>query len=219
MLEISANLTDKQKMLAEFFDDKFDSLASSVIFIIQTRNLTLDEFVHLDLLTNIAGFDTMIFVWQQKRKYDAVRPTTAAKYIYGRSKIRGYGGPGKGTVNDIPATEWLGYMSNANHPEYPSASAGACAAHAEAIRQLYGTDEYGWTVTFPKGSSKREPGITPKEDLTITFKTWTEFETLCGLSRLYGGVHFRDSIEVVKEPAHEIGRLSHEFLQKHLNAL
>ncbi len=108
-------------------------------------------------------------------------------------------------------------MPNAPHPEYPSASATVCAAQAEAIRTIFGTDDLGWTVTFPKGSSKREPGITPKKDLTVTFKTWTEYETACGLSRLHGGVHFRDSIEVIQEMAHQMGRAAVARVSRFVN--
>ena len=60
------------------------------------------------------------------------------------------------------------------------------------------------TVKFPKGSSKIEPGVTPSKDLEYTFHTWSQFERDCGLSRVYGGVHFRDSIEVVVDLAHII---------------
>ncbi len=139
------------------------------------------------------------------------------RYIYGDEKIRAYGGPGQGTVNDIRGNEWESYMPNAPHPEYPSASAAVCAAHAEAIRTIFGTDDLGWTIKFPKGSSKREPGITPQKDMEITFKTWTEYETLCGISRLYGGVHFRDSIEVVKDAAHQIGKAAVAHVSKFVN--
>jgi hypothetical protein len=68
ILDISANLTDRQKALAEFFDHKFNSLANSVIFIIQAKNLSLEEFVYLDLTTNMAAFDTTILVWREKAK-------------------------------------------------------------------------------------------------------------------------------------------------------
>ncbi len=80
VLEISANLSDEQKMLAEFFDDKLDSIEKSTGFVVMTRNLTLPEYAAVDLSSNIAAHDALIFVWQQKTKYDAVRPVTAARY-------------------------------------------------------------------------------------------------------------------------------------------
>ena len=35
-----------------------------------------------------------------------------------------WGGPYKGTVNNMKADEWTSYLPVANHPEYPSASNG-----------------------------------------------------------------------------------------------
>ena len=152
-------------------------------------------------------------------RHDAIRPVSAAKYIYGQNgEIRGYGGPSvRGTVEKIPAGQWFSYMPAADHPEYPSASAAACAAHAEVMRHYWKTDEFGWTVARPKGSSIIEPGATPNEDFSHTFETWTQFETECGMSRLYGGVHFRDSIEVVREVAHEVGKNAYDYVQAHIN--
>ncbi len=82
VLEISANLTDEQKMLAELFDDKLRSVESSTVFMAASRNLTLPEYVAVELSTNTAAYDALIFVWQQKTKHDAVRPVTAARYKY-----------------------------------------------------------------------------------------------------------------------------------------
>ena len=101
-------------------------------------------------------------------------------------------------------------------PEYPSASAALCAAHSESIRRFLGTDNLNMTVKFPKGSSKIEPKITPATDLEYTFATWTQFERDCGLSRVYGGVHFRDSIEVIENMAHTIAGLNIQLVLQHL---
>ena len=95
-----------------------------------------------------------------------------------------------------------------SNSEYPSASAALCSAHAEAARRFLGSDNLNMTVKFAKGSSKIEPGITPTTNIDFTFHTWTQFERVCGLSRLYGGVHFRDSIEVVIDFAHIIAEIN-----------
>ena len=68
-------------MLAEFFEDKVDSIEQSTGFVVFTRNLTLPEYAAVDLSSNIVAMDAMIFVWQQKLKYDAVRPVTAARLV------------------------------------------------------------------------------------------------------------------------------------------
>ena len=73
------------------------------------------------------------------------------------------------------------------------------------------------TVRFPKGSSRIEPGTVPASDLEYTFKTWTQFEKDCGLSRVYGGVHFRDSVQVITEMGHTIANLNNDLVQSHIS--
>ena len=50
MLSISYNLTDEQKMLAEFFDDKFNSLPASFEYAAQKAGLSTEEAVTMDLI-------------------------------------------------------------------------------------------------------------------------------------------------------------------------
>ena len=45
--------------------------------------------------------------------------------------LNAWGGPYKGTVSDISASEWTSYLPVANHPEYPSATASYCGASAQ----------------------------------------------------------------------------------------
>jgi hypothetical protein len=217
VLAASANLTDEQKMKAELFDDKLRSLGFSGLFAAQSNKLTLDEFVQYDFLVNVAAFDTAIAVWNEKYEYDSVRPFSAIKYLYGDSKVTAWGGPGKGTVTDIPASEWRSYLNTADHPEYPSGSACFCAAHAEASRLFLGTDELNWTVEVEAGSSRVEPGVTPAKQLALQWETWTDFEKDCGLSRLWGGVHFNASIVEGQKFAKPIAKGAYEFVTAHIN--
>ncbi|MGI8876001.1 MAG: hypothetical protein ACR2KP_17100 [Egibacteraceae bacterium] len=67
------------------------------------------------------------------------------------------------------------------------------------------------------GSSRIEPGVTPATDLTLHWDTWTEFEDECGISRLWGGVHFQDSITHGAPIGHRIGTTADRFLRRHIN--
>ena len=64
IISTSANLDTQKKLRAEFFDNKFFSLGFSILHTTRKFNLTLEEFVHLDFLTNVAAYDTAIAVWQ-----------------------------------------------------------------------------------------------------------------------------------------------------------
>lgn len=216
VMDVQAALTDEQKMIAELFDDKIRSLGFSALFVALSRHMTLDQFVHYDFLTNMAAFDGGIATWQEKYRYDAVRPVTAIHWLYRGRSVTGWGGPGRGTVT-LPADEWRSYLSTGNHPEYPSGSACFCAAHAQASRRYLGDDVFGWSVSAPRGSSVVEPGVTPASDLTLgPWQTFTEFEQVCGQSRVWGGVHFQHAVAAAREMCGPIGDLAFEKLARHL---
>lgn len=217
VLQASSVLTDKQKMISELFDNKINSLGFSALFATQSNAMNLIQFVHYDFLTNVAAFDTAIAIWKEKRRYDAVRPFSAIKFIYKNKHVTAWGGVGKGTVNDIPASQWNSYLNVADHPEYPSASASFCAAHAEASRLFLGSDTFGWSVPFAKGSSVVEPGITPTNDISVSWNTWSAFEQDCGDSRLWAGVHFPASIPAGQDIGHEIAGIAFNFVTNHIN--
>lgn len=215
VLEASANMTDEQKMMAELFDNKINSLGFSALFASISKGLTLEEFVWYDFLTNIAAYDTGIIIWQEKARYDAVRPFSAIKHIYKNRKVKAWGGPYQGTVNDVPASEWRSYLPVADHPEYPSGSSAFCAAHATSSRLFFGNDTLNWSFTVPQGSSGIEPGFTPQTEIQLSFATWTDFDEICGQTRFWAGVHFPASIEAGQSIGREIGSRAYQFLIAH----
>jgi hypothetical protein len=218
VLAASANLTDYQKMAAELFDDKLVSLGFSALFMGHSRGLALDELVHYDFLTNMAAFDAAIVLWKEKTRHDAVRPVSAIRHLYGNRPVTAWGGPGKGTVTDLPASQWRSYLGTADHPEYPSGSTGLCVAHAQASRRYFGSNDLGWSVSVAAGSSRVEPGITPRTDMVLgPWGTWDDFEEECGLSRHWGGVHFLPAIAAARDLVRNVGDIAYEFLQAHLS--
>lgn len=217
VLAASASLTDQQKMTAELFDNKINSLGLSGLFASNAFGLDLFETVQYEFLTNMAAFDTAIAIWKEKRRYDAVRPFSAIAYLFGNHSVTAWGGPGQGTVTDMPAKQWTSYLNVADHPEYPSASASFCAAHAEVSRQFIGSDVLGWRVFAAQGSSNVEPGITPAADTTLSWSTWSDFEKDCGDSRFWAGVHFPASIPAGQAIGKEIASLAVTFVEGHIN--
>ena len=90
MLSAQIALTDRQKLMAEFFDDKISSLGFSTVAASFHHRLSLEQFVQLDFLVNVAAFDTAITVWRNKRRFDAVQPFTAIGVIHGDDPIRAW---------------------------------------------------------------------------------------------------------------------------------
>ncbi|KAJ9439241.1 hypothetical protein DIPPA_14784 [Diplonema papillatum] len=216
VLEASANLTTTQKMLAQYFDNKGGSLGGSTFRKAKFAGVSYPEYVFSDLMNNMAAFDAGIFVWNEKRRWDAVRPFSAIKHIYGDDIVRAWGGPGQGTV-DMKASEWKSLLEEADHPEYPSASACFCYAHTQALRLWYGNDVFGLTVTFRAGSSRAEPGITPAEATSVTFPTWTDFAQNCGQSRVWGGFHFQAAVDASANACPRFGEMAFDYVNAHIN--
>lgn len=237
VLEVQAALTDEQKLLAEFYDDKIISLGYSTLAAALFHRLSLEEFVQLDFLVNVAAFDTGITVWANKTRYDAVRPFSAIAYLYPDTKITAWGGPGAGTVNDMLGREWRPYLQSANHPEYPSASASFCRAHATATKRYLeevvgkspseANDLSFWVPGFlpppfevldkQAGSSRIEPGVTPKVATVLGWDTWDDFSDDCGISRLWAGVHFFDSIPAGQDIGDPIGAEAFDWLRSYID--
>jgi hypothetical protein len=212
VLQASANLTDEQKLKAELFDNKIESLGFSAVFAAQSQGLSLLEFIQLDFLTNMAAFDAGIVIWSWKREYDAVRPYSAIRHIYGDDPVTAWGGPGQGTVSDLPASEWKSYLEEADHPEYPSASSCFCAAHAQSARLFLGSDVLGFPVERLAGSSRIEPGVTPAVDTVLVFPNWTEFAADCGQSRVWAGVHFQSAVDESVKLCDTFGDHAYDYL-------
>lgn len=216
ILEASAGLTDAQKVMVEFFDNKLAGITLAPRAAALSHDLDLDGWCHLFVTTSVARFDDLIACWHQKNKYDSVRPFSAVRHVYGTSPVTAWGGPFKGTVNDIPATEWTSYPPVADHPEYPSGSTTLCAAEAQAARRFLGDDILDWTHVFPAGASLTEPGFAPANDVEVRWPTWTEFTHDCGHSRVWAGVHFLTTVERSTTWGAQFGDLAYEFVQRHI---
>ncbi len=58
-----------------------------------------------------------------------------------------------------------------------------------------------------------EPGVTPGKNMTLSFYTWSEWERICGFSRMYGGLNFPDSVHNMRELSQQMGRRAIEFVR------
>ena len=103
LIFISANLTDEQKIIAEYWADgphselppgHWDLFAQ---FVSARDPHDLDDDVKMFLAMTNAIFDGGIVAWDCKRAFDSVRPVTAIPYLYAGQQIMAWGGPGKGT--------------------------------------------------------------------------------------------------------------------------
>jgi hypothetical protein len=155
---------------------------------------TLDDDVKMFFVLSNAIFDAGIAAWDAKRAYDSVRPITAISFLYRGKTIRAWGGPGKGTVA-MDGAQWIPYQAatfpTPPFPDYVSGHSTYSAAAAEILELWTGNDHFGDSITLPAGSSKIEPGMTPTHSVTLDWDTFTDAANEAGVSRRYGGIHFR----------------------------
>ncbi len=207
LLEISAALTDEQKMIAEYWADgprselppgHWDLFAQFVSR--RDRHAAREHGLDLDVklffaLTN-AIHDAGICCWDNKRAFDSVRPITALRHLFRGRQVSAWGGPGRGTQL-ISGEAWFPYQPptfpTPPFPEYSSGHSTFSAAGAEILRLFTGSDRFGASVTFPAGSSRTEPGMVPAEQLTLSWATFSAAADQAGMSRRYGGIHFEQA--------------------------
>jgi len=207
VIAATAAITEEQRMLAEFFENKLFSLPVSMVVAAMKDRVNLMDFVHVFFAQEVAVFDAGIWVWHHKRDFDAVRPFSAIAYLYGQEQI-----PTWAQTGTTRADRWQSYLPVADHPEYPSATSCLCAAHAAAVEDMLGDPELGWEVTFEAGSSFITPGEIPSQDITHVFETWDDFRLTCGETRLWSGVHFEASVRNVQNSCMAIGRFAKTYV-------
>jgi len=193
--------SDEQKVKIELFDSKFTSLLPMQIQWSVRNGQSLFDFWYNDAVLLNAMYMANVLVWKEKARYNRARPTTVIHELLGDELVETYAGPFEG-VQMIKANEWQPYIRTMPHPEYPSGSACICTAFAEALQFLSGDDdEVGFDLVIETlaGSTRSEPGVTPSENLIITYSNWSEVERECGQSRADGGMHFADSVPAAHE--------------------
>ena len=200
IVDMSANLTDEHKLIAEYWADGPRSETPPghwnvfAQYVSRRDNHSLDDDVRMFFALNNAVFDAGIVAWDAKRVFDSVRPATAIPYLFAGQAIRAWGGPGLGTVT-IDGRNWIPYQPSTfptpPFPEYVSGHSTFSAAAATVLALYTRSDAFGASVTFAPGSSKHEPGATPRETVTLTWSTFSAAANDAGISRRYGGIHFK----------------------------
>jgi PAP2 superfamily len=200
LLEISANLTDRRKAIAEYWANGPRSelppghWALFGEFVSARDRDTVDQDAKMFFALANAVFDAGIAAWDGKRAFDSVRPITAVRWLFHGRPVHAWAGPGLGT-RVIDGGDWLPYQPatfpTPPFPEYPSGHSTFSAAGATILALFTGSDAFGGSVTIPAGSSTVEPGISPRMDVTLSWPTFTAAANEAGISRRYGGIHFR----------------------------
>ncbi|MBD2312466.1 vanadium-dependent haloperoxidase [Desertifilum sp. FACHB-1129] len=222
VLTISANLTDTQKMIAEFWESGAGTSfppgtwLSIGQFVSERDTHTLDQDVQLFFTLGNAVFDAGIAAWEAKRYYDFVRPISAIRYIYKDEAVEAWGGPGLGKQT-INGSDWRPYLTTPPFSEYVSGHSTFSAASAEVLKRFTGSDVFGASTTIFQGTSRIESGTYPQTDITLSWATFSEAAAQAGMSRIYGGIHFHDGnvngIRLGRQVGEQVWQRAQFFIQ------
>ncbi|WP_062056982.1 vanadium-dependent haloperoxidase [Aquimarina longa] len=210
VLEYSAELTDEQKLMAEFWagmhEDKFvdspkdggersatppEQCCRQARYLSKMYGYKNAYDIKMFFALSNALLDAGIAAWDSKVYYDYIRPISVIQDIYRGKTIEAWGGPCEGTKT-IEGENWTPYIPTPPFAEYVSGHSTFSAAAEEVLSCFCDSNTYGESVTIPKGGSKIEPGCTPAEEVTIEWPTIKHCANEAGISRLYGGIHFKN---------------------------
>jgi hypothetical protein len=199
ILDYSANLTDRQKVVTEYWADGPGTVqppghwAQFGQYVSQRDGHDLDADVPFFFILSNALLDAGIACWDAKRAWDSVRPVTAVHYLYHGQQIRAWAGPYLGT-RTILGEDWQSYqlpiVVTPAFPEFFSGHSTFSAAAAEVLARLTGSDAFGASWLVPAGTSLLEPRTVPAEDLLLAWETFSDAADEAGMSRRFGGIHF-----------------------------
>jgi hypothetical protein len=166
LLALTSNLSDRQKVTAEYWADGPKSefppghwaLIAQVLS--RKRGHSLDYDAKMFFALGNALMDASIAAWAAKFRWDFVRPITGIRVRYKGKPVISWLGPYQG-YGTVPGEQWIPYQSpnvvTPPFPEYVSGHSTFSSAAARILAQFTGSDAFGAGVTVEAGSSLFEP--------------------------------------------------------------
>jgi hypothetical protein len=116
--------------------------------------------------------DATLACFESKYTHNFWRPTSAIQLA-----------DTDGNALTDPDPAWTPFVPTPNHPEYPAAHSCTHGAIAQTLRRHFGTRDVTWTMDSTVTGT------------THTFHSTDEFMSETTLARIWGGMHFRTSVE------------------------
>lgn len=216
--EVTASLTDRQKVIAEYWADgpnsetppgHWNQLANGFSWRDQH---TIEEDVKLYFALNAALLDASIGTWFAKRNYETIRPISAIRDRYFDDTIAMWGGPNRGTVS-ARGSEWRPYQSltfvtppfpgyTSGHSAFSAAGASVLAAFTGSTRFYDGTTILPWDDNLDGVRDRLGEHVQvvgggrfermPASLVVLSWPTLGDAADEAGVSRIYGGIHIRE---------------------------
>jgi PAP2 superfamily len=194
VVNLTANLNDKNKVIAEYWADGPTSELPPGHWVLLAKVVsnrdknTIDQDVKMYFALTNAMFDAGIAAWDTKRAYDSIRPISAIRYLFKGKTLPHYDG------QTIQGENWVPYQParvvTPPFAEYVSGHSAFSAAAATVLMRFTKSDRFGHSETIPAGQSRVQPGVVPANPVTLTWPTFSSAADQAGRSRQYGGIHF-----------------------------
>jgi hypothetical protein len=200
IVKYSQELTPERKLIVEYWADGPASefppghWGLFAQFVSERDKHSMGKDAKMFFAMHNASFDAGIAAWHLKRKFEGVRPITAVRFFKQGQSITAWGGPGR-PVEAIQGEKWIAYNPGSNptpaFPGYVSGHSAFSSASATMLQLITGSDRFDYQVTIPANFGRVEPGI-PAVPTVIAYKKFSDAVYDAGMSRLYGGIHFKD---------------------------
>lgn len=215
LLAISANLTDEQKAIAEYWSDGMmtDSPPGHwvrfAIWVSGRDHHDVTQDAKMFFALSNALLDASIVCWRVKRHYDSERPITAIRALFSGQLVKAWAGPGR-SAGLIDGAAWQPYQPpeivTPAFPEFFSGHSTFSAAAAEVLKRFTGSDAFGASFVQKAGSSLVEKGQ-PLRAVTLRWTNFSEAADQAGMSRRYGGIHFELADMEGRKAGHLVGKI------------
>lgn len=179
----SRTLTAAQRTIATYWADAGKTITppghmlSITSIVLRDRKASLAMAAEAYARVGIAVADAFVGCWKCKYEYNWQRPVTAVRAM-------------------IDPT-WRPAWPTPPFPEFVSGHATQSAATAQVLADMFGAQ----TAFVDNTHQMRGPGFEPRP-----FTSFADFAAEAAVSRLYGGIHFRNGNEVGLAEGQKVGR-------------
>lgn len=169
--------TAEQTLIASFWEDRPGSFITverwNAIALKEgiTRSNTLEQDATLFAVLNIALADAQISTWDSKYLYSRWRPITAIREA-----------AADGNPLTVADPMWTPLLMTPAHPEYASAHSTVGSAGAEVLQRFFLVDSANISLAAADNPA-----------YVRNYTTYSQVVEEAGMSRIYGGIHFRFS--------------------------
>lgn len=183
--EVVNNVTEAQTIIAEFWSDDPETSATPPGHSISILNQLIND-TNLDLSASSEAFaklaiginDAFISCWKVKYDTNYPRPVTV--------------------INNQIDPNWVTILDTPPFPEYTSGHSVQSGALAEILISLFGEN---YAFTDRTHENRTDIDGTPRK-----YTSFIEMAEEAAASRLYGGIHFKEGIELGLTQGYQIGK-------------